>query len=108
CPPDCSYSSCEPPAHGFRRQRPDFHCADRGTRASRSPFERGVKGREFQDDESCQLLLRLRIGPILHTALSFLKTYGRSRLRHFKSMAPTRSEEHTSELQSRSDLVCRL
>src|SRR2546429_13868 len=29
---------------------------------------------------------RLRIGPILHAALSLLKTYGRSRLRHFKSI----------------------
>jgi len=45
-----------------------------------------VNGREFQDDESCQLLLRLRIGPILHAALSLLKTYGRSRLRYFKSI----------------------
>src|ERR1700730_8667802 len=86
CPPDCLYSSCEPPAHGFRRQRPDFHCADRCTRTSRSPFERRVNGREFQDDESCQLLLRLRVGPILHAALSLLKTYGRSRLRRFKSI----------------------
>jgi predicted dithiol-disulfide oxidoreductase (DUF899 family) len=32
------------------------------------------------------LLLRLRIGPILHAALSLLNTYGRSRLRHFKSI----------------------
>src|SRR2546430_10655741 len=45
--------------------------------SSRSPFEGSVNGREFQDDESCQLLLR-------------------------------RSEEHTSELQSQSNLVCRL
>src|SRR2546421_1536559 len=29
-------------------------------------------------------------------------------LRHDKSTVPYRSEEHTSELQSRSDLVCRL
>src|SRR5699024_3666154 len=27
---------------------------------------------------------------------------------YFKSMFPSRSEEHTSELQSRFDLVCRL
>src|SRR5258705_2696840 len=53
-------------------------------RASRSPFEGGVNGREFQDDESCQLLLSISIGSILHSALSFLNTHRRSCLGRFK------------------------
>src|SRR5699024_11468884 len=33
---------------------------------------------------------------------------GRSAINHLKMLTPIRSEEHTSELQSRFDLVCRL
>src|SRR5712664_2107217 len=84
CPLDCFHSSCKPPPHCLRRQRPDFNCADRCSWASRSPFDCGVNGREFQDDESCQLLLRLGEWAILHAALSFLETYRRSCLGHFK------------------------
>src|SRR5580700_2016518 len=84
CPPDCFHSSCKPPPHGFRRQRPDFNCADRCSWASRSPVEGCVNGRELQDDESCQLLLRLGEWAILHAAFSFPETNRRSCLGHFK------------------------
>src|SRR5699024_12762156 len=42
----------------------------------------------------------------LNTVFPFLRTSFRSSSRHFQGKR--RSEEHTSELQSRFDLVCRL
>src|SRR5438093_1004853 len=67
--------TCEPPPFSFRRERPDFNCAKRCSRTSRSPFEGGVNGRYFQDNESSQLLLGIRVWAILHAALSFSKTH---------------------------------
>src|SRR5438046_2997592 len=84
---DCFHSPCEPSPHGFRRQRPDFHCADGCSRASRGPFESSVNGREFEDDESCQLLLRIGVGAILHAPLSFLDAHRRSCFGQFQCVS---------------------
>src|SRR5437868_9947627 len=51
--------------------------------------------------ESCTSVTRIRAGPFTRIAGSKVTTNWRGTLL-------TRSEEHTSELQSRFDLVCRL
>ena len=59
----------------------------RGCRAARCPIERRVKRGEFQDCESPQLLLGIRVGAILHAPLSFLESHRGPSLRHFKWIA---------------------
>jgi hypothetical protein len=54
---------------------------------SRSPVEGGVNGRQFQDDEPCQLLLGLGEWAILHAPLSFPETHRRPCLGHFKRIS---------------------
>src|SRR5213080_1714371 len=78
----------EPPPKGFLRQRPDFHRAFGCSRASRSPFEGSVNGREFQDDKPCQLLLRIGIRSVLYAALSIPEAHCCSCLGHFKRIGP--------------------
>src|SRR2546428_9963354 len=43
-----------------------------------------------------------------HMNASFLRVFAAAVLALLGFVSPARSEEHTSELQSRSDLVCRL
>src|SRR2546428_2307727 len=48
------------------------------------------------------------VGVLVRIILQFEARFSRSRLEFFRVLPAGRSEEHTSELQSRSDLVCRL
>src|SRR5207249_11790922 len=58
-----------------------------------SAGQRDVQKHESGDDVQSQPPLRLRTA---------------ARINHLRGERPVRSEEHTSELQSRFDLVCRL
>src|SRR5690606_39812208 len=58
---------------------------------------------ELQED----LLVALRRGQELHQLRGLLRVLARLRHRE-EGAAPVRSEEHTSELQSRENIVCRL
>src|SRR5438034_5792881 len=49
-----------------------------------------------------------RYRPPMPTDLTALRARARSELLRSQQARPRRSEEHTSELQSHSDLVCRL
>src|SRR5215472_17234281 len=71
----------------FRRERPDFHRAEGCSRAASGPFERGVKGREFEDHKSRELLFRVGVRAVLYAAFSFLDAHGRSCLGDFQCIA---------------------
>src|SRR5690349_23650194 len=62
--------------------------------------------------DALPILLRLRAGVSANASRpvrsSTASTVGWARRASRPKEAPTRSEEHTSELQSRRDLVCRL
>src|SRR5207249_10013114 len=51
---------------------------------------------------------RIALRPAASRADGGTARAGAARWRHHSTWAPARSEEHTSELQSRFDLVCRL
>src|SRR5712664_4577794 len=67
-----------------------------------------------QEDLSSRSALYFLAGLVLVCLVVYLIVFGMYRFldsyatAHQPPMSPMRSEEHTSELQSRSDLVCRL
>src|SRR5699024_12081582 len=67
-----------------------------------TPFLKSIYRREQ--------LLRLynQIRLLFQTVLTINKTYCSTFSTHYNRFSTCRSEEHTSELQSRFDLVCRL
>src|SRR5207302_4818177 len=73
-----------------------------------------VRGRRSRDTRAPALhLVFLSVHQSLRARLTFYGQGGRShraskRIRHGREKSPPRSEEHTSELQSRENVVCRL
>src|SRR5216683_3510404 len=71
-----------------------------------SPLKWEFPGGKVRGEESPEAALARELQEELGVTL--VKSVELGRVRHHYAGTPERSEEHTSELQSRSDLVCRL
>jgi hypothetical protein len=85
-PPGSFHSSFDPTL-AFWRKRTDLHGPERCGWAARRPIESYIKGGEFHNHESPELLLGIREGPILNAPLPFLKPYRGPCLWHLKRFA---------------------
>src|SRR5699024_11870297 len=85
-----------PRNHSLLHSLPTRRSSDLETSSTLSIFS--------SSNSCCKLTILLVIG--IHTVSQLVKI--KSATHHFPSKSLLRSEEHTSELQSRFDLVCRL
>src|SRR5699024_11897805 len=92
---------------GNRRLRSVGELLQNQFRIGLSRMERVVRERmSIQDTSSITPQQLINIRPVIASIKEF---FGSSQLSQFMDQTnPLRSEEHTSELQSRFDLVCRL
>src|SRR5207248_4547677 len=72
---------------GLDRDWTDLDRAERGGRATRRPFERGVERRQLHDDEARKLFLRVGVGTVLDLTAAALRADRRSGLRKMKRIA---------------------